>query len=234
MSKIKTFQKNKTGKDYVVGDIHGCHKLLMKKLHKMSFDFKNDRLFSVGDLIDRGPENEACLNLIYENWFFPVMGNHEVFMFDAIANKRDTMWLQNGGMWAVFSDLYIYEKDFWAQEISNLIPYAIEIEDGNKKIGIVHAEPTDDWNDVVDFCNKNYSLLDITNDNVPEKDNKIFIDMTWSRKRIKNNIKNKVKNINKVFVGHTIVKRHKKLGNVHYIDSGAFTTGRITIKKIKF
>ena len=52
---IQHFTINKIGKDYVVGDIHGMFKALYKNLESMNFNFKTDRLFSVGDLCDRGP-----------------------------------------------------------------------------------------------------------------------------------------------------------------------------------
>lgn len=57
------FSKNNTGQDYVVGDIHGCYELLMTRLDAMKFDRKHDRLFSVGDLVDRGRDSFKCLKL---------------------------------------------------------------------------------------------------------------------------------------------------------------------------
>ncbi|MBL2109540.1 serine/threonine protein phosphatase, partial [Klebsiella pneumoniae] len=41
---------------WVVGDLHGCHTLLMNELERVSFDPLCDLLISVGDLIDRGAE----------------------------------------------------------------------------------------------------------------------------------------------------------------------------------
>lgn len=46
---IKHFEKNTKGKDYVVGDIHGCFSLLESRLKEINFDEKVDRLFSVGE-----------------------------------------------------------------------------------------------------------------------------------------------------------------------------------------
>jgi len=47
---------NQAGKDYVIGDLHGCYELLERLLDAVGFDKSKDRLFSVGDLIDRGPD----------------------------------------------------------------------------------------------------------------------------------------------------------------------------------
>ena len=68
---------NTKGNDYVVGDIHGHAKKLLKQLDGIGFDATVDRLICVGDLIDRGPESIEALALLNEPWFFSVLGNHE-------------------------------------------------------------------------------------------------------------------------------------------------------------
>ncbi|MDE9571066.1 metallophosphoesterase, partial [Xenorhabdus bovienii] len=62
---------------FVVGDLHGCYQLLMDRLQQIDFDYENDLLISVGDLIDRGDRNVECLDLITQSWFRAVRGNHE-------------------------------------------------------------------------------------------------------------------------------------------------------------
>lgn len=47
---ILYLEENKIGKDFVVGDIHGCYDMLMAKLNEISFDFSKDRLIALGDL----------------------------------------------------------------------------------------------------------------------------------------------------------------------------------------
>ena len=56
--------KNIKGRDFVVGDIHGHYDLLKTELKTVGFDKQKDRLFSVGDIIDRGPKSEECLTLL--------------------------------------------------------------------------------------------------------------------------------------------------------------------------
>jgi serine/threonine protein phosphatase 1 len=77
---VHHFDKNQKGKDYVVGDIHGMFKDLHQLLIDINFNFENDRLFSVGDLCDRGTDSIDILNWIDYPWFFPVLGNHEEVM----------------------------------------------------------------------------------------------------------------------------------------------------------
>src|SRR3546814_14755908 len=73
---------NKVGSDFIVGDLHGCLDLLQVELDRVGFDRAKDRLFSVGDLIDRGPDSMGCLRLLREPWFFAARGNHEDMLLD--------------------------------------------------------------------------------------------------------------------------------------------------------
>jgi serine/threonine protein phosphatase 1 len=98
---IKHLPVNEKGRDFVVGDLHGCWHLLKALLDHVNFDPTNDRLISVGDLIDRGPENLKCLELLDESsWFHCVKGNHEEMMALAVSGETSpTMWQSNGGAW---------------------------------------------------------------------------------------------------------------------------------------
>ncbi len=51
---FKFFGKNSSGRDFVVGDIHGSFGALEQLLQRLNFDPDCDRVFAVGDLIDRG------------------------------------------------------------------------------------------------------------------------------------------------------------------------------------
>ncbi|MBU2773296.1 hypothetical protein HMI48_05070 [Acidithiobacillus ferrooxidans] len=71
---------NPEGRDFVVGDLHGCRAMLDTLLAHARFDLAKDRLFSVGDLVDRGPDSIGCLELLRESWFFPVLRNHDAML----------------------------------------------------------------------------------------------------------------------------------------------------------
>ena len=91
MSLFTTYPANLQGRDFVVGDIHGCKQDLFKALRALDFDFDKDRLFSVGDLIDRGPESLEMLKLLATApWFIPVQGNHEQMFLDAMDEVPPT------------------------------------------------------------------------------------------------------------------------------------------------
>ena len=51
---FKHFNLNTNGRDFFVGDIHGCFYLLDEAMLRVGFDERGERRVSVGDLIDRG------------------------------------------------------------------------------------------------------------------------------------------------------------------------------------
>lgn len=61
----------------MVGDLHGQRRELESLLEHVQFDVTTDRLFAVGDLIDRGSDSLGTLGLIEAPWFHTVLGNHE-------------------------------------------------------------------------------------------------------------------------------------------------------------
>ena len=99
---LKTLTPNTVGRDFVIGDLHGSMMCLKTMMKGLQFDVTKDRLISVGDLIDRGPESLNCLSLINEPWFHSVQGNHETEMVDVFSGKVDpSTWFAFGGRWAV-------------------------------------------------------------------------------------------------------------------------------------
>ncbi|MBI5257888.1 MAG: metallophosphoesterase [Burkholderiales bacterium] len=66
------------GRDRVVGDLHGHRGLFEQALDHLRFDPGRDRVLSVGDLIDRGPDSLDTLSLVEQPWFRAVLGNPEL------------------------------------------------------------------------------------------------------------------------------------------------------------
>lgn len=188
---------NEHGRDFVVGDVHGEYDKLMSALDEVDFDFEVDRLFAVGDLIDRGPDNLKCLNLMYEPWFYSVRGNHEQLMFDSIVRNQPESyqcWMANGGLWALehlYAD-YFMEVVF---DLDDRMPWWITV--GN--YGICHARPPMLWDK---------GLLEQT----PQR-------MIWGRDL--NNKAVTISGIDMVFVGHTPQRSINTVGNITYCDVGA-------------
>lgn len=104
---IKTLEPNTKGRDFVIGDLHGSYSAFLNLLEHIEFDGDVDRMISVGDLVDRGPDSLNCLRLIKETWFYCVRANHEEMMLGRFDNTYiGQFWFRNGGLWG----LEIYEE----------------------------------------------------------------------------------------------------------------------------
>lgn len=83
---------------FVVGDIQGCYQSLSSLLTKVNFDPESDRLWAVGDLVNRGPQSLEVLRFCHDlgDSFKTVLGNHDLHLL-AIARgcaeprKSDTL-----------------------------------------------------------------------------------------------------------------------------------------------
>lgn len=220
-SYVKHFAANVTGRDFAVGDIHGCFSALERALLDIGFDDEKDRLFSVGDLVDRGPESERALEWIGKPWFHAVQGNHEDMAIRYVTpGQRDAAhYMMNGGAWLI--GMTPAEQQKYAIELARL-PYAIEVQTADGLVGIVHADASDPtWAGMVErfeAVDSNNKLKAITND------------CLWSRDRIQTEDRSGIPDMRAVIVGHTPLNRPAVLGNVHYIDTGAvFRGGYLTL-----
>lgn len=74
---------------FVFADVHGFYSMMEVHLKEKGFDINNeDHIFvSCGDLFDRGPENDRCLdfvNSLPDDRKILVRGNHEDLLLDAL------------------------------------------------------------------------------------------------------------------------------------------------------
>lgn len=158
---IQTIEPNEQGRDFVIGDLHGSLACFHKLLEGLNFDKTKDRMFSVGDLVDRGPNSLECLELIKEPWFYCVLANHEQMMLEAFnGGYLGNFWIQNGGYWGytAWEDAKRL-KQFTTSELGKVEPHpdsmrlfellplveqlpfliTVKMKDG-KKFHIIHAE----------------------------------------------------------------------------------------------
>lgn len=83
---------------YAVGDLQGCLEPLQCLLEHVHFDPARDRLWLVGDLVNRGPQSLETLRFLYSirHSLTCVLGNHDLHLLAASRNverlkKGDTL-----------------------------------------------------------------------------------------------------------------------------------------------
>lgn len=212
-ARIQRFERNTKGRDLIVGDIHGNFTKLQAALDAVGFDPARDRLFSVGDLVDRGPESELVLDWLAEPWFRAVQGNHDEMAVSWADGHQDAgNYMANGGAWNIGNPPELRRE---IAEAMRVLPLGIEIETAHGPVGIVHAEcPFDDWEKfraAIDNPATSRTMID-----------RIEAIAQWSRTRIDHGDRAEVRGLRALVVGHTPVLQPKVLGNVHYIDTGAW------------
>ena len=224
---FKFFGKNSRGRDFVVGDIHGSFKALEQLLQRINFNPDCDRVFSVGDLIDRGAESHRVIEFLNYAWFHSIMANHERMLLDSEFNEQvlENWTRYNGG--ACWKQVPEHIRPRIRKVLANL-PLAFEVSTAVGHIGIVHADiPTGiPWHKFI-------RLLDAD----PDMEEYAL----WSRNRYKHfkmlGRTVPVEGIDLVVFGHTPVSKPLHTANFYYIDTGASllddkALGKLTLLQI--
>ncbi len=76
--------------DYAIGDIQGCYEPLQRLLELIDFNDTTDRLWLVGDLVNRGPASLTVLRFMHQLPIPPriTLGNHDLHLLGSLFGGR--------------------------------------------------------------------------------------------------------------------------------------------------
>jgi serine/threonine protein phosphatase 1 len=236
----KDYPANLKGFDYIVGDIHGAYDTLMQALAATGFDPEKDRLFSVGDLINRGKDSLDCLRLVEKPWFHMVPGNHEIIAANyleseargTIDEERRSYLSRNGVDWLLTA------KDATREEVRRLLNTIFSKSSLIAKVNdhshagfyyLAHASLPEHLIDDPSgrFANRYDEQLVLWNrsefDAMKGEGNKPTGHFTVSNHAVQVDAEPDLQKP-LVFHGHNIVDNLRINGNRVYLDTGAFLT----------
>jgi len=194
---------NPTGIDWLCGDVHGHLSVLQAQLEQAGFQYGADRLFLLGDLIDRGPESEVTLMwALSTEGVFSVLGNHELlFLARSQHPAYRVKHRQMGGAWPDDLSFGTYRR--LAERCASEFPLSMTVACGQYQVGLVHAQsPFDDWRQIQEAV---YS-------------EQIAIDCTWPWDRAQGPERS-IANISMVVSGHIGTSQIVSRGNQRWIDT---------------
>lgn len=212
---VQKFPRNVCGRDFVVGDIHGRFDMVWSEMQKAGFDGDVDRLFCVGDLVDRHSGSVLCSEFLRESYVYSVAGNHEANLVEIAAGsnpaaafaaaveseKFGMQWLRDLPKGKIATMLRLFAR----------LPLAIEIDSASGIIGLLHAEvPLEmSWEDF--------------KSGLMQGDSTIVRSCLMGRTRVASKCQTLVPGVHRIYVGHTphFTGEVGIYGNVYAIDTGA-------------
>lgn len=217
--KVAHLSANSRGRDFVIGDLHGSTALLREQMGKVAFNPAVDRILSVGDLIDRGPDSPGALALLDQPWFFAVCGNHDQALIDTTLYAQDPAgWMSMGGEWVLKHTLD--ERLDWALRLA-LLPHILVIGAGRKRFQLVHGSAVDVAGNVLSDAEIDEAAL--SDDIQPER-------LQWSRALTEyyrqtlgeaQRLPHVKHDLSLTFVGHTVITKPGMMLSHYFCDGGA-------------
>lgn len=110
-----------------IGDIHGCYKTLKTLLEEDIKITKEDKLYFVGDFIDRGPSSREVLDYLIDlKWknfkLISVRGNHEDMLLKAFHDENYMHAWYNNGAEQTLQSFQVHKENIFDFEGIRQIP----------------------------------------------------------------------------------------------------------------
>ncbi len=219
---------------FLMGDIHGMYDKLMACLQAVNFDYTNDKLIQLGDVVDRGPDSYLVVEeLLKIKNLIAIRGNH------------DDCWMQG---------LPFYREDYQNQiEVFSLYNQgARETLQSYTRRGVEPMVHLSFFRNQLNYhidSNNNCFVHGGFNRHLLISEQREVSDLWWDRdlwlaarsygQMEDNEHKFKVKDgFNEIFIGHTPTTYFKsdvplKAANITNLDTGSGKGGLLTIMNLE-
>jgi bis(5'-nucleosyl)-tetraphosphatase (symmetrical) len=76
---------------YFIGDIQGCDAVFKRLMDKVGFSPSQDKLYVLGDMVNRGPGSLAVLRQLqaWQGAAFCLLGNHDIHLLSVLAGQQE-------------------------------------------------------------------------------------------------------------------------------------------------
>ena len=206
--RVRTIAVNGNGRDFVVGDVHGCFRTLERALGELEFDTARDRLFGVGDLVNRGPYSVEAVDWLERRFTAVTLGNHDRAALNWFETKLRGSRAADDD-WKDALDPRDYPR--WRNALAQM-PLALTVETPYGPVGVIHAEaPVPDWDQTV-------ALLEAGSETDIDDALLGFEQYTPAIRRMKSR---PVEGLRALVSGHFVVEEVEVTANRWNLDTGA-------------
>ncbi|MGA7722111.1 MAG: metallophosphoesterase [Ignavibacteriaceae bacterium] len=203
----------------VIGDIHGCYFTLNELVDKVLGKYPAIKIYSVGDLVDRGNYSYEVIEFVNSMGIRFTPGNHDYMFCHFIKqtnNKMANAWLYNGYEKTIAS--YNRHDDQVSEHLELIMKAPLFF--NSKDCFISHAGISKSYETILpEYFRSDLNILENIIRNDLEKSDSIL----WARGELLNIGKLQV-------VGHT--RRNnvefKKENNVVYIDTSVYLMNKLS------
>lgn len=157
----------KLGRQFAISDIHGCVKTFQTLLLDVLKLSKEDKLYLLGDYINKGPDSKGVLDFIFQLRregfdLYCLRGNHEQYLLDGMKYSwEEIAFLSRGGFETLnsFDAKTINDIPVEYIEFIGSLPYYVELEN----YLLIHAGLNFDLDDPFkdDFSMLNIRKMDV-------------------------------------------------------------------------
>lgn len=211
---------------FAIGDIHGCHELLLGLLEMKEQECPHSTCVCVGDYIDRGEQSALVLQTLLElqqanpEKFVCLLGNHEEMLLKYLGNpyKYGERWLRYGGLQTLASYRVPYQSGKDLHDTRDALAAAI----GDAAIAWLKGLP-------LRWVSGNVHVVHAGLDPSLPIETQSDKTLLWGHPEFE--IVNRTDE-NWVLHGHTIVDDPSATQGRISVDTGAYATGRLTAAQV--